>query len=188
MKGYSVEKRDHDGRTIRNKNTRVFGIIAAILCLIGFFMTKFKESKPIESTLDKSDTSYVISMVSDPNGPESGTVFYRKYKTNPALLHIINKTGADTCIRCADGLLNRAVLQFYLRAQEETTIEVPVGYFELHFAFGKSWVNQEELFGEKTMFFSFLSKYGQEFGRKKTCEFVIESDLENLKPLKIDQF
>ena len=80
MKGYSVEKRDHDGRTIRKKNTRVFGIIAAILCLIGFFMTKFKESKPIESTLDKSDTSYVISMVSDPNGPESGTVFYRKYK------------------------------------------------------------------------------------------------------------
>ena len=150
MKGYSVEKRDYDGRTIRKKNTRAFGIIAAILCLIGFFMTKYKESKPIESTLDKSDTSYVISMVSDPNGPESGTVFYRKYKTNPALLHIINKTGADTCIRCADGLLNRI--------------------------------------GEKTMFFSDSSKYGQEFGRKKTCEFVIESDLENLKPLKIDQF
>ena len=192
MKGREIVKNtgknQYDGRTIRRNNTRIFGVVAAVFCLIGFFIMSYRESTPVEPAREEASTEYVISMVSDQNGPESGTVLYRKYKTNPALFHIVNKTNADTCIRCCDGLLNRAVIQFYVRAQEEATIEVPVGYFELHLAMGKTWRNQEELFGEETVFFSDSSKYGQEFGRKKTCEFVIEPDLSNLVTMPKDRY
>ena len=132
---YQNNKSD-DGNARRKNNTRIFGILVAVLCLIGFFVTKQNEKNTIEQTYSVENNKYedIHSLVSDNNGPESGTILFQKYKSNPAKLHVINDSEADVCIKCNDGLLNRNVIQFYVRAKDEARVEVPVGYFELHAA------------------------------------------------------
>ena len=190
MRHFFVEKKNYTGTDVRRKNRRVFGFVGIILCLIGLFFAKTgkKEEITIEGADGGIDYQYIASLVSDGSGPESGTVFFRKYKTNPAVLHIWNKATLDACIQCSDGLLNKSVVQFYIRAGEEADIEVPVGYFELHVAMGETWMNEDNLFGENTLFFSDLSKYGQEFNRKKICEFAIEESLNNLRPITKEKY
>ena len=169
----------------RFKNTRIFGAIAAILLLAALIVTKTKENNA-DPTL--SETPSPLLLVTEAHGPESGTVFYRKYEKNPAALHISNNTTADICAKCSDGLFNSAVICFYLRAGEDITLEVPVGYFELHAAAGESWDDEESLFGEDTVYYKDTLQNGLEFGRKKTCEFTIESGFVNMERLEAKDY
>lgn len=187
-----TKKEAGNGTAKRGRNMRIFGIALAVFCLIGYFMTKDNNPGGIMQSDAETDVSaysgLAENLISQPGGPESGTEFYRKYDRNPAALHIVNESAADVCIRCADGLFNRSVLTFYLRANDELTISVPVGYFELHIATGKEWGDPEEFFGSQTLFFKDSSEHGQEFGRKKTCEFTIEEGLKNLIPISADYY
>lgn len=190
MKQLFLNRGKYTGQDARRRNRRILGFAVIFLCLMGLLLTRTGKQEESNPEITTGETSYsdVSSLISDGSGPETGTVFYRKYKTNPASLHIANESTADACIQCADGLFNRGVIQFYVRAGEETAVDVPVGYFELHIAIGETWVNEEELFGENTMFFSDSSKYGQEFSRKKPCEFVIRETLDNLIPIPREKY
>ena len=187
-----TKKETGNGTAKRGRNMRIFGVALAVFCLIGFFMTKDNNSAEIgQSDAPIEASAYSGSaekLISQSGGPESGIEFYRKYDRNPAAFHIVNESAADVCIRCADGLFNRSVLSFYLRANDELTISVPVGYFELHIAAGEKWEGAEALFGSRTLFFKDPSEHGQEFGRKKTCEFTIEEGLKNLIPISEDYY
>lgn len=178
------------GRSTRRNNTRIFGVFAVIICLLGFFLSNAKDKKSTNLSTAEVNVNYeyAASLIASGDGPENGTIFYRKYKTNPAFLHIVNRSKADACIQCTDGLLNNGVIQFYVRAENEVTIKVPVGYFELHFAIGENWIDQNNLFGETTVFFSDSSRYGQEFSRKKICEFTIEPSVSNLVPIEKSRY
>ena len=175
----------------RARNTQIFGIVVAVLCLFGYFLTKDSDRGNIKLDAESKTEAENIESYSETaknlvtlsGGPESGTEFYRRYENNPAVLHISNSSTADACIRCADGLFNKSVLEFYLRAGEEVTISVPVGYFELHTATGEKWENRDSLFGDNTLYFKDSSEHGQEFGRKKICEFTIEEGFGNLIPI-----
>ena len=185
--------RSSSSKEMRKANTRIFGIIAALFCLAGYFITRDSTPANNSASTAQNNAGTVCSVsaadiVSVPGGPESGTEFYRKYERNPAVLHITNESSADLYVKCSDGLLNRSVLDFYLRAEEELTISVPVGYFELHIAAGEKWEDAASLFGETTLYFTDGSAHGQEFGRKKTCEFTVASALSNLVPISAERY
>lgn len=169
----------------RRKNTRFFGVVAALAILLGFIVSGARDEK---SETDTKKPERIVELVSDTAGPKSGTEFFRKYERNPAVLHIENKSSADVYARCADALFNNSVLNFYLKAGEEIDIAVPVGYFELHVAAGESWLNEQELFGETTVFLGDTLQNGLEFSRKKTCEFTIEAGFSNMQELSENEF
>ena len=169
----------------RKRNTRIFGILAAVFCLTGFLLTKSSGTEELP-VAGKVSAETVFSTASKLSGTENsagnGEIFFRKYDRNPAVLHVVNKAASDTFISLCDGLFGKSVLKFYLRAGEELTINTPVGYYEFQISTGAEWKNEDELFGSGTLYFTDGSEYGQELGRKKTCEFTIESGFANLIP------
>lgn len=174
----------------RRKNTRIFSGLAFLVLLVLFAVTGSKtRSAGVENVQEPNAGRNVVSApVTKPGGPESGTVFFRKYERNPAVFHVVNNTTADVCARCADGLFNSSVVNFYLRAGEEITLEVPVGYYEFHLATGEQWIDAEHLFGEETLYLTDTLRNGLEFGRKRICEFVIEPGFSNMKELTKEQY
>lgn len=175
-----------NGKNNRQVNTRIFGLalLAAILLILVFNRGEVPDSAPTQ--IEHNEKTEKI--VTEKGGPESGTVFYLKYDNNPAVFHLVNKTTADVCVRCPEGLFNRSVINFYLRAGEEVTLSVPVGYYELHIATGEKWVDSEKLFGENTLYFRDILSNGLEFSRKKTCEFTIEEGFVNLIGIAKEQY
>lgn len=172
-----------NGKNDRQVNTRIFGLV---LLAVLFLVLIFGRGEVSDSASVPADAMGKI--VTEKGGPESGTVFYLKYDKNPAVFHLTNKTTADVCVRCPEGLFNRSVINFYLRAGEEVTIDVPVGYYELHIATGEKWEDSEKLFGEKTLYFKDTLSNGLEFSRKKNCEFTIEEDFANLKSMSKEEY
>ena len=171
----------------RQKNTRIFAAVVAVICLIAFFAGKNTGSEKTADTALPDYSGKAASLVTVEGGPESG-VISRTYESNPATLHIVNGTTADVFAKCADGLFNKSVISFYLRAGEELTISVPVGYFELHLASGEKWESESDLFGESTLYFTDTTGNGLEFGRKKVCEFTVEPGFANMKQLQKNRF
>ena len=172
-----------NGRNNRQVNTRIFGLF--LLLAIGLVLTFGREKDPdsVPTQIEHSE-----KIITEKSGPESGTVFFLKYERNPASFHLTNQTGADVCVRCSDALFNRSVISFYLRAGEDATLSVPVGYFELHVAAGEKWENSEKLFGENTRYFKDTLPNGVEFSRKKTFEFTIEEDFGNLVRITKEEY
>jgi len=178
-------------RQQRRKNTRIFGAIAVVMLLAAFALTG--TGTPSTGAGNGSDQvspmmEAAATLVKKQGGLESGTVFYRKYEKNPAVFHVVNNTTADVCARCADGLFNSSVINFYLRAGEEVTLDVPVGYYEFHIATGEQWVDENQRFGENTLYLTDTLQNGLEFGRKRTCEFVIEPGFRNMKELSKEHY
>ena len=175
----------------RKTNTRVFGILAAILCLAAFLFTRGNDSsaaKQPDIALSEAVYSAAAELTGTDNSPENGFVFFRKYERNPASLHITNNALSDARIRLCDGLFNKSVMDFYVCAGSEATLSVPVGYYEFHTATGENWVDDTQLFGQSTLFFTDSSEHGQELGRKATCEFTIEKAFSNMIPIEKDRY
>ena len=172
-----------NGKNDRQVNTRIFGLVLLALLLIVLISGKGKAPAPAPVPIEQTE-----KLITGEGGPESGTVLYLKYDKNPAAFHLVNKTTADVCVRCPEGLFNRSVINFYLRAGEEVTLSVPVGYYELHVATGEKWEDSEKLFGENTLYFKDTLSNGLEFSRKKTCEFTIEEGFANLESMSKEEY
>jgi len=175
-----------NGKNDKQVNTRIFGVILLAVLILMLIFGKGETKTPTPEQIEQ--TNRVAEIVTVNSGPESGTVFYLKYDRNPAKFHLINNTTADVCVRCPEGLFNRSVINFYLRAGEEVTLDVPVGYYELHVATGEEWVNEEKYFGENTLYFKDTLSNGLEFSRKKTCEFTIEEGFKNMVSIEKEQY
>ena len=175
-----------NGRNNRQVNTRIFGLF--LLLAIGLILVFGREDSPRPAPTQTEHSEKIEKIVTEKGGPESGTVFSLKYDRNPASFHLTNQTSADVCVRCSDALFNRSVICFYLRAGEDVTLAVPVGYFELHAAAGEKWENSEKLFGDNTRYFKDTLPNGVEFSRKKTFEFIIEEDFANLIPITKEEY
>lgn len=175
----------------RKFNTRIFGILAALFCLVAFIITKDSEDSYLNiSEKESAENVYAAAaeLTGTENSPENGIVFFRKYDRNPASLHIINNALSDARVRLCDGLFNKSVIDFYVCAESEVTISVPVGYYEFHAATGEIWLGDDDLFGKETLYFTDASEYGQELGRKATCEFTIDRNFSNMIPIEKDRY
>ena len=172
-----------NGKNDRQVNTRIFGLVLLAGLFLALIISKGESTDPASVPAEA-----LQKIVTEKGGPESGTVFYLKYDKNPAVFHLTNKTSADVCVRCPEGLFNRSVINFYLRAGEEVTLNVPVGYYELHIATGEKWDDGEKLFGENTLYFKDTLSNGLEFSRKKNCEFTIEEGFANMKSLSKEEY
>lgn len=168
----------------RKFNTRIFGVFAVFLCLAGALAgSRAEKAAPVSPELSSEAVFTAAAALSGTeNGPENGTVLYRKYDRNPAALHIVNQAASDVCVSLSDGLFHKSVLDFYLRAGQELLIDTPVGYFELHISTGSRWESSTALFGPETLRFTDPSGHGQELGRKAVCEFTISPGFTNLIP------
>ena len=85
------------------------------------------------------------------NNPESGTVIYRRYSSQPAWVSVQNNSQSDICFRMVDrhGVM---VLIFYVRAGESCRLPAPTGTYFFLCATGRLWEGEETYFGEKTRF------------------------------------
>ena len=84
--------------------------------------------------------------------PESGTVFYRRYFDNTVSLTIDNTSSRDLAIKLRTQKKSDLVLSFYVRANEAVTVSAPVGTYEMVYAIGRNWIDEDELFGENTKY------------------------------------
>ena len=79
--------------------------------------------------------------------PENGEVLYSKYKRKPSSLKYENKTDYD-CVVYLINSSDEKVLKFYVYSNDRATIAVPTGVFTIATIYGKTWKNEDELFGD----------------------------------------
>ena len=113
------------------------------------------------------------------NNPETGTEFVRIYGDRSCKLTVENNSSSvDYYVKLRDGK-GRKVLAFYVRAGESITIASPQGSYEILFASGRKWQDEEVLFGEKTVLQKGLETLKMPYF--SSAEFIISG--ENASPI-----
>lgn len=108
--------------------------------------------------------------VTENTNPESGTVFYRRYADNPCKLSVDNGSSLDLYMKFRDKS-GRDTMIIYLRGGEAAEVKMPTGTYEILCAYGRKWVDEDELFGEKTRYKKGKSMLSFKWGKDYDLSF-----------------
>ena len=157
--------------------------------LILFISLLFIFSLPIPAFATDGDTTEyraeddVADAVSE--RPENGEVLYSKHKRKPSSLRYENKTDYD----CVVYLINSSgaeVLKFYVYSNSRATVAVPTGEFTIATIYGKTWKNEDELFGDNFEYYDEDMKFEITKDKSWALEFKEAGDWE--PPERWDDF
>lgn len=110
----------------------------------------------------------------NPN-PETGEVFVCKYGDKSATLTVTNNSiSEDYYVRLRENDTGDTALSFYVRAGESVTLGAPKGSYDMLFASGRTWQDEENLFGSRTILERSVNMLRMPYGSK--VEFQISGD------------
>lgn len=107
--------------------------------------------------------------------PETGEVFTCKYGDKSATLTVVNNSSSeDYYVRLRENDTGDTALSFYVRAGESVTLGAPKGSYDMLFASGRTWQDEENLFGSRTILERSVTMLRMPYGSK--VEFQISGD------------
>lgn len=84
--------------------------------------------------------------------PDAGHIFYENGEDRYAPLEL-DLSGDEHCFfLLREWETGEVVMTFFLPAWDWTEIQVPLGDFQLSYAYGTDWVDEEQLFGPDTRY------------------------------------
>lgn len=109
------------------------------------------------------------------HNPETGEVFTRKYGDQSAKLTVVNNSSSqDYFVRLREISTGDTAFSFYVRAGESVTLGAPKGSYDLLFASGRTWQDEETLFGSRTILERATETLRMPYG--SAIEFQISGD------------
>lgn len=159
--------------------TALVALASAAVIVIGVKSTAEREPAPTPVATPRPIVTappVVIEQKEKENrNPATGEVFRRKYGDESAVLTVENNSSSqDYYVRLREGGTGDTALSFYVRAGESVTLGAPKGSYELLFASGRTWVDEEALFGSRTILEKAADVLRMPYGSK--VEFKISGD------------
>lgn len=175
-------RRDRWGRRGKAFKVQMTGAVLAILFAIvalGAIALALREGRSEASVLLETATRQPRQTATVTTLPEPPTGVLNVLKPPAdgfvAPLEIIGASGGPSYYIDLVELPARSVaLTVYLRSGERTTVEVPLGRYELHYAQGRQWFGPSKLFGPDTVYGTLDGRFTFQRNGNKVDGYTIE--------------
>jgi hypothetical protein len=149
----------HSQRPPKGKGTTFVVIVSllVLVCLAVYSISEFASSLP--PVIFKGDS--VSASLSTPKPttkrkpiamPENGSVIHQfDYGEVTAPLTIVTDGDKNYYVKLRDSVTGTEALSFFVRAGMSAEVEVPLGTYELSYAYGTYWYGVKYLFGDDTL-------------------------------------
>lgn len=149
-----------DSRRPQKRKGAPFAVIISLLilvCLAVYSISEFSSSLPPVTIKGDSVGASLSTPKPTTNRkpiamPENGSIIHQyTYGEVTAPLTIVTDGDENYYVKLKDSVTGAEALSFFVRAGMSAEVEVPLGTYELSYAYGSYWYGVKYLFGDETL-------------------------------------